>query len=310
VLGRPALYLLALVGVLSCGGASSTPIGAVTPSPAYLADCRASDARHIASQSPGPVQYVTMVADGLLRDYRLYRPPALDNTKPAALVIVLHGTPIDAAGFENIIHFQAEASAAGFLAVYPDGCYEDWDQSHSSSDVQFVSQVIDRLETEFQIDQSRVYVVGASSGAFMAYRLACDLANRIAAVAAVTGSMWWDDCNPARPIPILEMHGTADTHVPYQGGRSTYHGMTMPSVTAVIQRWITLDGCVGEPVLSQAGITKTSLWKRCNGGAVVRLDTIKGGHHTWFGSTFDPVPGEPNANTVIWDFLRQFQLAR
>jgi len=76
----------------------------------------------------------------------------------------------------------------------------------------------------------------------------------------------------------------------------------------VVQRWLTLDGCVGNPLLSQTGITKTSLWKNCSGGAVVRLDTIIGGHHTWFGSTSDPVPGEPDANTAIWAFLKQFQL--
>jgi polyhydroxybutyrate depolymerase len=252
-----------------------------------------------------------MVVDGRLRDYRLYRPPALDTTKPAPLVVVLHGTPIDAAAFEDVLHFQSEASAAGFLAVYPDGCNEDWNQGGGSYDVHFISKVLDRLETELQIDQSRVYVTGGSSGGFMAYRLVCDLADRIAAVASVAGSMWWTDCQPARPIAILEMHGTADANVPYDGGHSTYrNGMVMPPVATVIQRWVSLDGCTGNPANSQVGITKTSLWTSCKGGAVVRLDTVVGGHHTWFGSTFDPVPGEPDSNTVVWNFLKQFQLAQ
>jgi len=308
VFGPTAVCLLALLGVVGCGSPDATPIASVTPSPAYSVDCRAADAMITASPSPGPVRYAAMVVDGKLRDYRIYRPPTLADTKPIPLVIALHGMPLDAAGFEDIIHFQAEASAAGFLAVYPDGCNEDWDPSHGSYDVNFVSQMLDRLESDFPIDQSRVYVTGASAGAFMAYRLACDLANRIAAVASVTGSMWWDDCQPARPISILEMHGTADEHAPYEGGRSTYHGLIQPPVTTVIQRWLTLDGCVSNPVMSQTGITKMSLWKNCSAGAVVRLDTIIGGHHTWFGSTFDPVPGEPDANTAIWDFVKQFQL--
>jgi polyhydroxybutyrate depolymerase len=248
-----------------------------------------------------------MVVDKKLRDYRIYRPPTLSDTTQIPLVIVLHGSPIDAAGFEDVIHFQAEASAAGFLAVYPDGCNEDWDQSRDSYDVHFVSRILDRIESEFPIDRSRVYVTGASAGGFMAYRLACDLADRFAAVASMTGSMWWDDCQPARPISILEMHGTSDLSVPMEGG--SYHGSArMPSTMAVIQRWLTFDGFVGNPVLSQTGITKTSLWKNCRAGTEVRLDTIVGGHHTWFGSTFDPVPGEPDANPLIWDFLNQFRL--
>jgi polyhydroxybutyrate depolymerase len=306
--GRPAVYLVALLGVVGCGTTSPAPIASITPSPAYSDDCRAAAAMSTGSPSPGPVQYATMVVDRKLRDYRLYRPPSLAGTTPAPLVVVLHGHPIDAAAFEDVLHFQAEASAAGFLAVYPDGCGEDWNPTHNSYDVDFVGRIIDRLETEFQIDKSRVYVTGASAGAFMAYRLACDLADRIAAVASVTGSMWWADCSPARPISILEMHGTADANVPYEGGRSPYNSINFPSVTDVIQRWTNLDGCSGSPVLSQSGITKTSLWKSCNGGAVVRLDTVIGGHHTWFGSTFDPVPGEPSSNTEVWDFCKQFQL--
>jgi polyhydroxybutyrate depolymerase len=308
--GATAVSLLMLLGAVGCGSSHSASIASVTPSPAYSVDCRAAAAMNTASPSTGPVQYATMVVDGKLRDYRTYRPPTLTDNKPIPLIIVLHGSPIDAAGFEDVIHFQAEASTAGFIAVYPDGCHEDWDQSHGSYDVDFVSKMLDRLESQLPIDRSRVYVTGASAGAFMAYRLACDLANRFAAVASVTGSMWWDDCQPARPLSILEMHGTGDTSVPYEGGRAAggYHGVSMLPVMTVIQRWLTLDGCVGNPVLNQTGITKTSIWKSCRGGAVVRLDTIIGGHHTWFGSTFDPVPGEPDSNTVIWAFLKQFQL--
>jgi polyhydroxybutyrate depolymerase len=249
-----------------------------------------------------------MIVDGKYRDYRLFRPPTLDGTMPVPLVIVLHGTPIDAAGFEDVIHFQSEATAGGFMAVYPDGCDEDWDESGKSYDIDFFNRMLDRLESQFQIDLSRIYTIGASAGGFMTYRVACDMAGRIAAVVSITGSMWWSDCRPARPIPILEMHGTADANVPYDGGRSTYNGTVMPPVTKVIQQWLVLDGCTGSPVASRNGITTTSLWKHCAGRAIVQLDTVIGGHHTWFGSTFDRVPGEPSANTVVWTFLKQFRL--
>jgi polyhydroxybutyrate depolymerase len=255
------------------------------------------------------VTYTSMIVDGRYRDYRVFQPPTLDPTGPVPLVIVLHGTPIDAAGFEDVIHFQTEASAAGFMAVYPDGCDEDWDESGKSYDVDFFNKMLDRLESQCPIDTSRIYIIGSSSGGFMTYRVACDMASRVAAAASIAGSMWWNDCAPGRPIPILEMHGTADVNVPYDGGRSTYHnGMHLPSVTTVIQQWVGLDGCTGNPVTSRSGITQITLWNHCQGGAVVQLDTIVGAHHTWFGSTFDPVPGEPDANKAIWTFLKQFQL--
>jgi len=249
-----------------------------------------------------------MIVGTKFRDYRIYQPPSLDMTKPVPLVVVLHGSPIDASGIEDVIHFQAEASAGGFLAVYPDRCDQDWDPSHNSYDLVFAGKMLDKLESEFQIDRSRVYVAGVSAGGIMAYRFACDMADRIAAVAVVTGSMWWDDCQPARPISILEMHDTLDANLPYDGGRSTAHGQVVPSVVSVFQRWAALDACPGQPVVTQTGITKTSLWKGCGSGAAVRLDTVIGGHHTWFGSKFDSVPGEPDSNSAVWGFLRQFQL--
>jgi polyhydroxybutyrate depolymerase len=171
--------------------------------------------------------------------------------------------------------------------------------------VTFISRLLDRLFKDLPINQSRVFATGVSGGGFMSYRLACELSNRFTAIASVSGVMLFDACHPTRPVSILEMHGTDDSIVPYGGG--VPNGPPSPSVAAVMQTWTTLDGCVGDPMLSQTGITKTSLWKGCKGGAIVRLDTVVGGHHTWFGSSFDPVPGEPNANAVIWDFFSSLQ---
>ena len=306
-IGRHVLAWFLLVGTVSCGG--STRVAAASPAPSFTPSCVATTARDQIDHPSGPARYETLAVNNLLRDFRVFRPATLDGSKPMPLVILLHGSPTDAAGTEDVIHFDAQATAGGFLNVYPDGCSMDWDERHASLDVDFISHLIDRLESEYSIDKSRVYLVGISAGGFMAYRLACDLANRIAAVASVAGSMWWDDCQPARPIPILEMHGTSDANVPYDGGGSTYHGQAMPPVMTVIHRWVAYDGCTGAPVPSLAGITTTSLWNRCGGGSVVRLDTVVGGNHTWFGSTFDPVPGEPNSSAVVWDFLKQFRLA-
>jgi polyhydroxybutyrate depolymerase len=175
-------------------------------------------------------------------------------------------------------------------------------QSPVADDVAFISRLIDRLTTDLPIDKSRIFIAGVSGGAFMAYRLACELADRIAGMASVAGAMLVDSCHPTRPVSILEMHGTDDSNVPYDGG-AVFNGAASPSVDAVMQSWATLDGCAGNPSQSQNGITKTSAWRGCKAGTTVRLDTVVGGHHTWFGSTIDPVPGEPNANATIWSFF-------
>jgi polyhydroxybutyrate depolymerase len=97
----------------------------------------------------------------------------------------------------------------------------------------------------------------------------------------------------------MEMHGTADAFLPYEGGGR----LDAPATLDVVKYWAMVDGCTGDASMSQSGITTTSLWTNCGDAAVVRLDTVTGGHNTWFGSTVDPVPGEPNASQTVWAFF-------
>lgn len=290
---------------VACGGLSPAVSGvSQSPRPTPVEDCRGTSETNPNYPSPGPgVSYVNLTVDGKLRDYRLFTPAGLDTTKPIPLVIVLHGVPTDAQGFESLIHFDQEASTAGFLAASPNGCKSAWsyaDGGPKTADDDFIQKVIEQLEAQFPINKSRVFVVGASAGAWVAYRLACDLADQITAIASVAGTMRLaDDCRPARPISILEMHGTKDDIHPWAG----YGPHNASPVDAVMQRWTMLDGCASNPTVTNSGITETFVWKQCHSGAVVRLDKVVGGHHTWFGSDLSPVPGEPSSNTAIWGFF-------
>jgi polyhydroxybutyrate depolymerase len=268
-----------------------------------VASCGGSAATPKASRSSSGVQHASLTIDGQTRTYRLFIPPSLDPKQPAPLVVKLHGCLPGANGDGDAAgtHFDDEATAGRFIAVYPDGLNDCWNGGNcctNADDVTFISRLLDRLVKDLPINQSRVFATGVSGGGFMSYRLACELSTRFTAIASISGAMVFDSCHPARPVSILEMHGTNDSNVPYAGVPNG-----PPSVAAVIQSWTALDGCVGNPIQSQTGITKTSVWKGCKGGAIVRLDTVVGGHHTWFGSSFDPVPGEPNANAVVWDFF-------
>src|SRR5438067_1668295 len=291
----PCSVLILTFTVASCGGPSAT--SATRPSPSPVENCRGVTGSATGGQSPSAtIQSVNLTVDGKLREYRVFRPPALDSTKPVALVVVLHGAGFDGAGFETVTQFDDEATTARFLAAYPTGCRQIWQYAGGGSklpDLHFISKMLDRVETNFRIDPARIFVIGFSAGAFMSYRLACDLSGRIAGIVSVGGSMFADECRPARPVSILEMHGTDDSLVPWQGSAATN------PVDTVIQRWRPLDGCVGGPILSQNGIAKTSLWGHCAAGTSVRLEAVVRGRHSWVGA----VPGGRNANAVIWSYL-------
>jgi polyhydroxybutyrate depolymerase len=276
---------IALGGLASCSGSAATP-------------------------AAKPVQHGSLTVDGQARTYRLFRPPSVSGNRPAPLVVFLHGCfpGANGDGHASGLHFDDQANTGGFIAVYPDGLNGCWNLGRCcgpAADVTFIDRLLDRLVKDLPINQSRIFVTGVSGGAAMAYRLACQLSSRISAIASVAGWMWLDDeCRPARPVSILEMHGTDDSAVPYEGGGNL---QTSP-IVAIVQRWTMLDGCAGDPVLGQSGITKTSTWSGCKAGTVVRLDTVVGGRHTWFGCSVahcDPVPGEPKANQVVWDFFSQ-----
>ena len=296
---------LVIVTCLACGGGTGgTPVTAHTPSSA-IEDCRGATELDPTSPSPMPgVTYVEMTVDGKRRDYRLFIPPSLPPTRPVPLVVVLHGAPIDAQGFENLIHFDAVAAKAGFISASPNGCGGMWsyaDGGPKEADDDFIEQTIVQLESKYPVDSKRVYLVGASAGSWLEYRLACDFADHVTAIASVAGTMrLGDPCAPSRPVSILEIHGTLDNQHPWEGS-GPHHASP---VDAVMQKWRDLDGCAPNPTVTVSGITETSRWSHCQGGAVVQLAKVARGHHTWFGSDLDPVPGEPDANTLIWSFFQ------
>jgi polyhydroxybutyrate depolymerase len=145
-----------------------------------------------------------------------------------------------------------------------------------------------------------VFVTGMSNGAAMAQRVACELADRVTAVASVSGSLLVDPCLPSRPISVLEMHGTDDSVIPFLGGFTSGLG-EFPSTMSVMATWERVDGCADSPAVTRSGITTMSTWGGCRGHAVVVLDAITGGKHVWFAP--ERVRGEPDATRTIWDFF-------
>lgn len=267
--------------------------------------CGGSVTNRAPSLSPSAIQNATLTVNGEMRSYTVFTPPSLDPKQLHPLVVALHGYTVDSTWMEPNTHFEEQAKQGGFIVVYPQGLNNSWNAgsccgNNRTDDVAFMRDLIDRLIGDGHVDPKRVFVTGMSNGGAMAQRLACDLADRIAAVASVSGSLLIASCSPSRAISVMEMHGTADSLVPYKGGSTPGLGHFLPTMS-IMQGWANLDGCATTPAVAQSGITTTYTWTGCRDGTGVVLEAIAGEDHTWFAP--ENMPGEPDATQVTWNFL-------
>jgi polyhydroxybutyrate depolymerase len=191
---------------------------------------------------------------------------------------------------ESSTRFNAEAETRGFLAAYPNGVDHYWNAGFccprpapvAADDVGFLAALIDEIGRRHSVDARRVYVAGFSNGGYMAYRLACALAGRLAAVAAVGADS--QQClpgQPASPVSILHVHGTADNR--NQGRQQVLRddGTWAETVIEAPDQWRDLNGCPATPSLRSTGNLQRRDWQPCSGGSEVTAYAISGGGHVW-----------------------------
>ncbi|NVO83422.1 extracellular catalytic domain type 1 short-chain-length polyhydroxyalkanoate depolymerase [Hymenobacter terrestris] len=264
--------------------------------------------------------------EGTVRDYRLYVPRAYDSTKAVPLLLNLHGFGSNNVEQEQYGDFRAIADTANFLVVHPNGTVGSngqrfWNTflpyaAGGPDDVGFLSALIDSISASYRVNQQRLYSTGMSNGGFMSYELACRLNSRIAAIASVTGSMissHLDACAPVRAVPVLEIHGTADGTVPYQG-----NGLFVP-IPELVAAWAQRNGCNPTPVITpipdinttDGSTAERQVFSGGRNGSVVEHYRIIGGGHTWPGAPINigVTNRDINASQVIWRFLRRYQLS-
>jgi polyhydroxybutyrate depolymerase len=266
------------------------------------------------------------------RPYDLRVPAGYDRSSPTPLVIMLHGYGVPPAAQENYFQFAAVADEQMFLYAYPGGTVDPtnarfWNADDACcnffgsdvDDVGYLRAVIDDASAKNNVDPKRIFVVGHSNGAFMSHRLACDLSERIAAIASLAGAVWNDGskCNPSGPVSVLDVHGDADGAALYGGG-AIPAGLIAPGTPPVTQPpypsqaqtmalWAAKNGCTG--ALAPNGVTldldaalagaetSESAYTGCPPGIGLELWTIRGGGHV-------PILAQPNVPQSIYTFFK------
>ncbi|MGY8988208.1 MAG: alpha/beta hydrolase family esterase, partial [Flavobacteriales bacterium] len=194
--------------------------------------------------------------DNLQRDYIIHIPSSYSVNTPIPLVFCFHGYGSDASTIMSYTNFNYISDTAGFIVVYPQGTLDNSGISHwnvgwggsTVDDIGFTEALMDNLSATYNIDNNRIYSTGMSNGGFMSYQLACQLSNRIAAIASVTGSMTpqtYNACNPQHPTPILQIHGTSDQTVPFLGDPTW-----TKSIEDVLQYWVAYNNCNTSAVIT------------------------------------------------------------
>jgi len=274
------------------------------------------------------------------RYYGAYLPAAYNGTTPWPVVLTLHGGGGNALSTVGFTQMNNVADTANFIVVYPQGTKVgtnccSWAAGVGSpadtlgiNDILFFNNLIDTLIAQFNIDTSRIYSTGLSQGGFMSQRLACQLSNRIAGVAALCSnldSLQMISCNPSQPISVMLINGTSDLLVPYNGATFINNGwpLTYFSTDTLINFWALKNGCGIIPFsqnLPETDLTDNSTitkfeYSNCNCGVQTILYRVNGGGHTWPGVEslfYEQIAGETNedihASAEIWNFFKKHSL--
>lgn len=263
-----------------------------------------------------------MVIDGNKRSFLTYIP---STNKPTSmpLVISLHGGFASPKGMFHLADFRPVAEREKFVVVCPASkhFWHDGADLHGIDDVKFIDHLISYMIKTYHVDPDRVYITGISNGGFMTTRLACQLHQRIAAIAVVAASLdIGEGYDLEKPMPVIYMHGTTDPIVSYNGGK--LFGRRVYSQGTIIKKWVTLDNCEPTPLVTNipdaahdgTSILKEEYHNPKNGLKVISY-TINNGGHTWPGGwQYFPefIVGKTthnlNACEEIWSFFKLYKI--
>ncbi len=278
---------------------------------------------------------------GRVRTYTIHVPPAARCQRLTSLVMFFHGGGGNGTQAQSSYQLDPIADREGFFTVYPDGASAipalgvlTWNSGYCCGyaydnkvdDVRFVRALVADLKSRYPIDPDRIYATGFSNGAMLSHRLGAELSDIFAAVAPVSGSIGgitggvsYTIPPPARPVPILIMHGTLDQNIPYLGGigtESQISNRTDKSVADAVAFWTTNNRCLTTPASKRSGNVMIDTYSGCGNDADVSLYSIVDGKHAWAGGrmpvvlTGDVPSYDLSASEVVWSFFEAHPRAK
>jgi len=256
-------------------------------------------------------QWYTINHGGIERSYFLSIPSTSSLENPSPLIINLHGYGGNATQQLNYSQMNDYALQQNIAVLYPQGINNSWNvftywDTNDSDDVSYISELIDIVSTNFHIDLDRIYACGMSNGGYMAYRLACDLSNKIAAFGSVTGNFMinindFNDCaQQNREIPIIHFHGTYDNIVGYYP--PSFDGSL--TVTESIDYWIDYNDLTNESIQAINNFVYIYTYSKESSNTNFTHYKIYGGGHEWFGNNWGF-----NTSEVLVDFFLNYNLS-
>lgn len=265
-----------------------------------------------------------LLTGGIRRRYLLHVPERYDPGIATPLVVVIHGFMQTPAHQRDMSGWDDLADQEGFITAYPMGTglplrwgsHEPADESaQTRSQIRFITDLLDELSTNYNVDQRRIYASGMSNGGGLAYVLALELSWRIAAIGAVAGLYTYpaDTLPSARPVPLIAFHGTLDRIVPYEGHVKRM-GYPIPPVEDCMAAYAARAGCQGHSTEQVTdAVTRTS-FTGCPLGFELVYYTVSNGGHSWPGGQplpvriTGPTSSDVNATQLSWEFFTRHRL--
>jgi len=294
----------------------------------------------IAAAPPTPGDHLESLkvgggANKTTRTFLVHVPPSFDGKSNVPVVIMLHGAGGSGAGAMGQTGWGAKSDREGFIAVFPDGTPPNakapaqfmtnprlWNDGSGRGaigvdhidDLGFIAALIDFLEARYAADPARIYCTGFSNGASMTFSVGLNLANRIAAIAPVSGHLWYKQKRLAYPVPLLFIIGTQDPLNPIDGGNVKLPWgkiENVPPIEDSLKEWERMLGCGPQVQTARGNGVLQITYDQCAKGGEVEYYRVRGLGHIWPGGTNrlpEKLVGKPsdslNATDVIWDFFK------
>jgi len=260
---------------------------------------------------PGDYEF-SLTSYGLERKYIVHIPLSYDISKSTPVVFNFHGGGGSGEGHRDKTNMNENSEKHGYIVVYPDGIpvkgFEvinslNWNSGMNykslsqADDVDFFLKMVSNLKNHFHIDEKRIYSTGFSNGGQMSYKLACELPDKIAAIAPVGAPVNAEaSCESSSPTPVMIIHGKKDPCALYDGGvcgggcfyksfglkQSSETMLMCIDVDTVTNNWIIHNGCSDEfKITYKNDDVECKTFNNCSANSEVILCSSNTAGHTW-----------------------------